>query len=300
MTKDNLPQATFTSNHEWFDAFLRNTDNKQVLRTEVIRGLQTRFPKFWVERIANPDYNLSVQYIGAGSGGLEIPLTSEFVDARRGEQRKIMVHYLDPSSEMQKTYKDNAKKANLQTSTDFEVFKYDNPSYYAPSVDFVLASHSWYYIGGEVDTRVRESMSRSLKKFTASTLEKKGIGLIVLHSETSDNFKIRSQMTPQVNPGEKERAGEELSVALSGLGISHEAVIVPTHTDVSSCFQNGNFDPTPVGKNMLSFILRAPWDQQPEVIQNQMRDFITSFVDRNKKEMMFFRDLFIWIPGSES
>lgn len=294
-------QDAFTSHADWFGAFLRHTDQKLITKNAVLGGIKEQYPKLW-NKITQPKEPLNLLYLGVGNGGLEIPLTLEFIKAHgNGISDNISVFCEDPSQEMKEQF---SKKANDESLSDiikdYSLDKFESEEYHLPNekADFVSASHVWYYVDSWRDVPKEKN---SLTKFTDAIAED-GVGLIALQSATSDNFAIRSTQSPRIHQT-NELSGEEVVVELKKLGIKHDHVVIESHTDVSECFQNGVFDPTKEGKLLLSFILRADWDklsgdkEKDDETREMVAKKLTEIVDANEKPEMIFRDSYIWIPG---
>ncbi len=294
-------QDAFTAHAEWFGAFLRHTDQKLVTKKAILEGIQTNFPKLW-GKIATPEQPLNLLYVGVGNGGLEIPLTKEFIKAHSTADN-INVFCEDPSEEMMKGFNQKANDEGLSDNIKaYDLNPFESEEYKPPEekADLAIASHVWYYVNGWRDVPKDEN---SLTKF-ANTIAQDGVGLIALQSQTSDNFAIRSVQSPRIH-NTNELAGEEVVAELDKLGIEHKQVIIESHTDVSQCFQDGVFNPTDEGKLLLSFILRADWDKLTGNSEkdNETREMVakklTEIVETNQKLEMVFRDSYIWIPGQQ-
>jgi len=280
-------QVPFTTQSESFASFLRHTDQKSVTQRAIIEGLQRYFPSIW-KRVKDPKYELNILYLGVGNGGVEIPLTEQFVKARGGIGNGIKVYCEDPSLQMRELFYVAAQKASiLSTIQEYSLERLED--YYPRSVDFAVVSHVMYYV---------EDWDNVLLKLADAVREREGLVLLTLQSRKSDNFQIRTKYSPRVHPGAQERYGEEITDALDRLGIGHLSFIVDAHTDIHECFQEGRFNPTAVGKQLLSFILRTSWDALTDEIKEDFAKSLSSIVENNHEQTMIFRDLYIWIPGS--
>ena len=156
--------------------------------------------------------------------------------------------------------------------------------------------NSPYYIGNW------EGVPRdknSLLKFV-NAIKSGGVGLIILLSSTHDYYPIRKEMTPQLYPGAEEQYGEQLIPALDALGISRRLEVVQSRFDVSPCFDGDAFSPAGTGKHIVSWILRADWDQQPVSRKSRVETLIRDAVAKNGKKELICRDLFIWLPKAAS
>jgi hypothetical protein len=289
MTKqaEDEQQIPFTTQSESFAAFLRHTDQKSVTQRAIIGGLQSNFPAVW-QRVKDPTYQMNMLYAGVGNGGVEIPLTEQFIKARGGIADGIKVHCEDPSVQMKEQFYVAAQEASiLATVQEYSLERLED--YHPHSVDLAIVSHVMYYV---------EDWDNVLLKLADAVRERVGVVLLTHQSEKSDNFQIRTRYSPRVHPGVREHYGEEITATLDQLGIRYLSYIVDAHTDVRECFQEGRFNPTAVGKQILTFILRTPWDTLTDEIKEGLARSLSSIVEINHEQTMIFRDLYIWIPGS--
>lgn len=291
-------QATFSSHAEWFQAFLRHTNQKLNTLKEVKHGIEETPSLF--ARLRNKDYQFSALYIGVGNGGLEIPLTRWLVDTR-GTQQGINIYSDDPSQELNTQFLAEAGKKGLrEVIAGRSMLKFEDPQYKPVSGDVVIASHVGYYIQDWADGE-NAKPDNSLVKFTQA-IKKDGLGLIALQSEQSDNYAIRSIWSPKIH-GTPERTGEQTAQTLKKLGIDHRIEIIESITDVSSCFQNNTFNPTAEGELLLEFILRTNWKNLDPTTQQQVGEQLNSITEKNVtsdgRKIMKFRDAYLWIPGQQ-
>lgn len=283
-------QAAFQQHKEWFGAFLKNTDQKGVLKRTVLHYLQTDFPQIW-SRIQDPDYAFTSLFVGVGSGGLEIPLLQEFALAR-GMQNNFVTFCEDPSPQMKEAFFIAAKKEGVEDQiVEYNLALFEDPSYMPPQADLALASHVWYYVN---EWRGVEAQGNSLVKFAKTLSERSGTGMIALHSGTSDRFLLSSTYASLLGL-KPELAGEEIAAELFRQGIQHKCVITESHLNIASCFNQGRFDPNEEGINLLSFIFRAPWNKLDPSIQERLLPILLSQVQANGKEVLILRDCQIWI-----
>ena len=283
----DLQQIPFTTKSESFASFLRHTDQKSITQKAIIDGLQSHFPSVW-KRIKDAGYDMNILYAGVGNGGVEIPLTEQFLETRGEMGDGIKVYCEDPSIQMREQFYAAAQEAGiLNIIQEYNLDRLED--YHPPSVDLAVVSHVMYYV---------EDWDHVLLKLAGAVKERRGLVLLTHQSEKSDNFQMRTRYSPRVHPGAQERYGEEITAALDRLSIRHLSYIVDAHTDVSECFQEGKFNPTVVGKQLLTFILRTPWDTLPDEIKEGVAKCLSDIVENNHKQFLIFRDLYIWIPGS--
>lgn len=281
---DGEQQIPFTTQSESFGAFLHHTNQKDVTQRAIIGGLQSNFPDVW-QRVNDPTYEMNILYAGVGNGGVEIPLTEQFIEVRSGSGDRVKVYCEDPSVQMKEQFFVAAQKVGiLATVQEYNLKRLED--YRPPSVDLAIVSHVMYYV---------ENWDNVLLKLAAAVREREGVVLLTHQSEQSDNFQIRTKYSPRVHPGVQEHYGEEITATLDQLGVRYLSYTVDAHTDVRECFQKGQFNPTTVGKQILTFILRTPWDTLPDEIKEGFAKSFSNIVESNHEQTMIFRDLYIWI-----
>jgi hypothetical protein len=141
----NINQTGFRDRREWLATHLRNTDQKAVQLKTIIDKLKKDFSSVW-SRIQDHNYEFIGVLIGAASGGLEIPLIQEFITAR-GNKKNFGFFAEDISPVMKEEFCSLASCLNLKdTIKSYDLSPFENPKYSPPLADFILASHSWYYI----------------------------------------------------------------------------------------------------------------------------------------------------------
>lgn len=283
-------QAAFQNHKEWFAAFLRNTNQKAVLKKAILHNLQYTFPHLW-ERIQDPDYTFVTALIGVGTGGVEIPLLQEGIKAR-GTQHNFMTFCEDPSLQMREGFFAAAKTGGVEEQiAEYNLTPFEDPTYTPPQADLAIASHVWYYIKS---WRQVERPNNALAKYAHILSERSGVGMIALQSGTSDRYALSSDFASRLNL-QADLAGEEIVAELTRLGINHKSEIVESYLNVESCFDEGHFNPNEEGKHLLSFLLRAPWDSLSPNIQEHMKLIFLSKVQENGEEKLILRDCHIWI-----
>ncbi len=289
-TESTTRQSAFQNHKEWFAAFLKNTDQKAVQKKVILQSLQTNFPYIW-QKIQDPTYTFKASFIGVGSGAVEISLVNEWGKAK-GAQNHFEIFCEDPSLQMRDEFFAAAEKGGIKEHVvEYSLIPFEDATYVPPQADLALASHVWYYIKS---WRGVERSNNALVKFAQIFSERSGVGLITLHSRTSDRYEISSDYASHFGL-EAELAGEEVDAELNNLGIQHKCEIVESHLNIESCFDHSIFNPNEEGKQLLSFILRAPWDLLSEEVQDRAKRIILSQVQANGKEELILRDCYIWI-----
>lgn len=299
MSRENQ-QTPFTTQAEAFGAFLRNTDQKQVQHVAVLEGLQS-YPDIW-ERANTEGSEFRALYVGVGTGGLEIPLTMEFVKARGGNHKGITIDCVDPSAQMESQFRANAAKVGIADRINSYVrLPFESSEYQAPTADLAIASHVLYYVGNwgvnQDGSQKVPFDDNALVKLARAVKERGGVAHIALQSIHSNNTQLRIEWSPRIT-GNQEIYGEQITTELKRLNISYKSQVIEARTKVSSCFQNGQFNPTPEGEKILTFITRAPggWNELDNATKQEFGRDMSQIVEENQEEILYFRDTYIWIP----
>jgi len=289
---DTFEQPQFTTHPEWFYTFLTNTDQKTVQASVLIDGLQSRHPDVW-RRISDPDYKLNILLLGAGTGQSEI-LFLDHLKKIRGLE-KVTAHYQDPSIEMGKYFQQAANIAQVTDAVStYETRRFEDPTYKPPDTDITLAFQIWNYIDSWLGV---EPKNNSLVKLASSTLNKQGVAVMSLQSEKSENYGIRKKYIPTIHNIEETKA-EDIATELTKLGISHDFTFQNSHLDVGSFFRYADFNPTSEGKDLLSFILRKPWDSLSDELKQKVSQDMKRIITPKGKTSLELTDAYIWIPRS--
>jgi hypothetical protein len=281
------PQEQFSSKQEWFNAFLRATDQKIVLKEAILTKLQG-YPTLW-ENIVNQKVPFSFLFVGAGNGGIEIPLMETLIE-KRGTAQNFSVYCEDPSIEMKNGFYQAADDSVATTIKEYSLLPFEDRAYEPPQADFVMASHVWYYVSMWRNVRRDDN---SLNKF-ALAISPDGVGLITLHSKTSDRFALLQAYAKTIS-APVDVCGEDVCAALQSLDVAHQNSIIVSRTSLKNCYKKRRFDPNEEGKKLLSFLLRTSWDslspKQKRIVENKLEDLVS----KNKKEELLFRDSLIWV-----
>lgn len=287
-------QQQFNNRPEWFNAFLANT-NQKIVQEAVLAGVfESRYPTLW-KRIADPEYSLEILFAGGGTGESET-LFALRVKKLRGEKglENVSLYYEDVSFQMYERFKATARTHGIDhTVKEYSIHKFEDPYYVPPDVDIALGFQMWSYVRRSKDSVAKMS---PLEKFAKTVQKKGGIAVLSLQSQEGDLHAVRGKRIPLFH-GHPDLVAEEVQGELKNLGINFYAKTAEAVTDISSCFQEGKFDPTAEGKNILSFMLRASWDSLTEQQQQEVAEDIKKLVVKNGPEQLFFRDTYLFIPG---
>jgi hypothetical protein len=281
----------FQDRKEWFLAFLRNTDQKEQQKKGTLEILQTLYPHVW-ERIQDRNYPFVSLFVGAGSGGVEIPLIEEFKKERGGD---FSVFCEDVSFQMKEEFFANAGPIQKQIE-EYSLLPFEDENYLPPQADFAIASHVWYFIK---NWKGVENEKNSLVKFAALTGDREGGGLITLQSKKGDRYHFNSLCASLVGK-QKELVAEEVAAELDRLGIDYRIFEIESRVNVSSCFKEGKFDPKEEGKCLLSFLTFEYWDNLSSDVKERISQEFLSKIKIYGKEEIVFRDLQICIGSFTS
>ncbi|HSX04599.1 MAG TPA: hypothetical protein VLG76_07725 [Rhabdochlamydiaceae bacterium] len=283
--------AAFYDRKEWFAAFLKNSDQKMVQKETTKEILQQDFPQIW-QRICDATYPFITVFVGAGSGGVEIPLFEEFEQAR-GRGDNFVIYCEDPSQEMKNEFLAKAKERINSKIADYSLLPFQALSYLPPQSDFALASHSWYFIDGWKNI---EKERNTLLKFASIVTERMGVGLITLQSQKGARYRLNANYAT-IKGQEKELVAEEIMAELEKLNIPYRSQLIESHLNVESCFKDGLFKPNKEGKELLSFLLLDSWDTLNVEIQDQIKANLLQQVEENGKNELVLIDYHIWISA---
>jgi hypothetical protein len=277
----------FDHHKEWFAAFLRNTTQKEMQKQATLSLLQFELPDVW-QRIQDPQYRFVSVFVGAGSGGTEIPLIEE-LGKIRGSLNNFSTFCEDPAPEMKKEFFLNAKDKIV--IEEYSLKSFEDPSYSPPQADLVLASHIWYFIKRWKGV---EKKDNTLVKFASLLTERSGVGIITLQSQMSDRYTLNAYGA-LLRGTDREVVAEEIVDELKRLGIHHRITMVESRLNVESCFQQEQFDPNNEGKCLLSFLIFTSWDELPFEAKEGVKEKFLSQVNNNGKKELILRDLQIAI-----
>lgn len=209
-----IEPAAFHDRKDWFAAFLKNTDQKEVQKRATLITLQEHFPHLW-ERIQDSNYQFTSVFVGAGSGGTEIPLMKEFVKARNNSAN-FTTYCEDPSPHMMDEFFSAAKGDIADQIVEYILLSFEDPAYDPPQADLALASHVWYFIQ---DWKGVEKERNTLVKFASILSQRSGAGIITLQSKTSDRYSLNADCAVMRGVDE-ELVAEKIVDELQRLGIN--------------------------------------------------------------------------------
>jgi hypothetical protein len=289
-------QQQFTSHDEWYRSFLANTSQKAVQKETLNRTLQNEYPDLW-NKITDPQYPFSLLLIGAGTGESEIAFAADIKNTRATGLSKVSIYYEDVSSQMHERFRGTTKGFGINDSVIAHYLEaFEDDSFIPPAADLTLGFQMWYYVG---DWQGVELENNSLLKLVSTVQERKGLAMLSMQSRRGDLHAIRGPRIPILH-GHQDLVSEDVEKELERLGITFRAKQVDSVTDVNSFFQNGDFDPSLEGKNILSFMLRKDWNSLTMGQQRGVANDVLALTERNGGQHLVFRDRFILIPGDQN
>jgi SAM-dependent methyltransferase len=163
--------------------------------------------------------------------------------------------------------------------------------YPAEQFDFILCSHSFYYLPDWETTLQR----------AYGSLVPGGAACIVLGSSDSSLIKLRREFFPELYNADPKTA-EDLEAVLDRMKIPYESTIIHSRIDVSdkvdfekSLKRVGIWGPSLDA--LFSFILRTDFTKLSPEMQERFKKAVNSYSDRRYMELL---DKAVWIskPGS--
>jgi len=187
---------------------------------------------------------LSILCIGGGSGDTDLTVINNL------KKKNVLIHNIDPSIEMMDLFQKRAEKLGLKNKIHhLDLARFESDSYIPPKSDIVLCLSSVYFLEG---WGVMGTKNPLLKIYSA--LNENGVAAIVLKSDKSDHCLVKKSG----NGGKT--CGKDIRRILRKLHIPHYWEIISSHIDLSSCFENGNFNPKKQGIDLLSFMFKGDWN----------------------------------------
>ncbi len=274
---------------KYFSSFLGRTTQKQ----EEIKHLERYIPYYSPQLVSALKGGNSVNFldIGAGTGKVSIPLLKKFeginYSAREpnlGMGILLYLNYLTSDLPLQHL------SINPDPSTDYGKEKYD----------FVLASHSLYYLGDW----------SSVVKSIYNSLVPGGTACIILGSKDSGLFKLRDKFFPQlfgVSPVPVESLESILSdghilftshVLNSTLNISSSNLDSLEDSRDKNILEDGFWDMSL--DSLFSFLLRVDYSKLPESTKEGVRDYINHTARFSEHLKLVDKAVWLYKKGSYS
>jgi SAM-dependent methyltransferase len=250
----------FSRKHELFFNFLAHTtqDKNTVIFLQDI--LSNHFDNFDGEQIHLID-------VGCGYGIKTVPLLKNLT-----RFAPVQTTALDPSKELLDYFQQNFKVKDVEfVQSDWET--------YTPkkTYDVILSVQTFYYI---------KEWEKSIRKML-DTLNPGGI--LCLSIRSKDEICIfKDYFMPKFNDGySSERNHQELCATLDDMKVAYSAKTVKSELDISDCLI-----PNDQGKMLIEFMLRKPYQEIPQEIQQEINHYLH---DNNKQGKLMHEDGFIWI-----
>jgi hypothetical protein len=286
-----LRTQAFDSDPYRFSVFLENTNQKHVEVQFILSGMKHHAPGLW-ERAVDATSAFAIYSMGAGNGGMEIPLLRE-LGSRRGRRSELSFFADDVSPAMCAEFWDNAKAADITkflAGYDYKVVDFEDVGYTPPAADLSISSHVWYYLN---EWRAGSGVNNSLLKFSRS-IRPNGAGVITLYSRRSDRYELLAHHY-ELGGSQPEPPSDVVEETLVELGAAPGVDYKDSWMDVSLCFKDGRFDPTEKGRALLSFMFRTDWNSLPAETRSSLGQALTRICDRNGHLSLVLRDAYLWL-----
>ncbi len=255
-----------------FAAYLRHTDEKHVAVSAIARRLHAERPELAV-RLADPADDVSILFVGAGRGDLEIPLIRSIVEARGGDGRLLRVHCADADPAMRDAFMAAAAAAGAAPPSGGDF-------------DLAISAHLLHYV---------DDWDAAVTALRSAVRARDGAALVVLLSRDSDDVRLRSALMESRGGFAIRGAGEEVDAWLEAQGIGHFAETVAATVDARPFFREARFAPSEAGRQMLTFILRAAWDDIPAAERTAIGGLTARLAVANGAAVLRARSVHLWI-----
>jgi SAM-dependent methyltransferase len=248
----------YNQQREYFLSFLARTNQKQ----RTVENLFDYLPVYSPQTAEAVKEGRKVRFLdlGPGIGGVFVPFVGSLgknVDCviqepNLGMAVNFFFNYLMEDLPQQRLRVENK-----------EVFDYDSESF-----DFVLSSHSFYYL---------PDWQNTLQKMYDS-LVPGGAACIVLGSEESELIKLRKEFFPELY-GVDPKTAEDLEAVLDSVGIPYESSVVHSRIDLALKIEDeirhlkeeGILEPSL--EALFSFMLRTDFTKLPPEMQERVGRF---------------------------
>ncbi|MBW2982547.1 class I SAM-dependent methyltransferase [Candidatus Woesearchaeota archaeon] len=270
----------YNEQREYFLSFLARTNQKQ----RTVENLADYLPVYSPQTVEAVKKGKRVKFLdlGPGIGGVFVPFTGSLGD-------KIDCVIQEPNLGMAVNFFFNYLMEDLPHQRlrieNKEVFDYDSEGF-----DFILSSHSFYYLP-EWENTVQK---------VYDSLVPGGAACIVLGSRESNLIELRAKFFPELYSAAPKTA-EDLEAVLDSMKIPYKSSLVHSRIDVSdgvdfekSLKRVGTWEPSL--DSLLSFMLRTDFTKLNPEMQKRVRAAVYSRADRR---YLSLTDKAIWIekPG---
>lgn len=277
-----MDNELYNNYREYFLSFLARTNQKQRTNEHLLDYLSLYSPQ--TIDIINQRKKVRFLDIGTGTGKLFIPLVASLGDRidcvvkepNLGMAITFFFNYMVEDLPYQRLTLDHNESLNIQEN----------------KFDFVLASHSFYYLHDWDDAL----------KAIYNSLVPGGAACIVMSSRENDLFKLREEFFPilhNISP----KSAENLTNVLGEIEIPYETHIIDSRVDltpdinddITHLREDGILKPSL--DSLISFLLRTDYTKLSMEEKERVEEFI--YEKSNKGRYLRLKDKAIWFtkPG---
>ena len=244
----------YSKNPSIFQKYIALTNQKQILIDKVCKKI--------VEK--NTSKKLMLLDIGCADG----TVTTQIIE-RISKSYQLKVTGIETSTELINGFK-------LKTNYDINFINENVESLdELPKSDFILIAHVVSYI---------DNLEKFLDK-VMNSLNNKGIALIVVSNDKSDDKKVKSSLNKQ---NSKDTISDNVKKVLTKKKVKYDVEIVDSEIDVSG-IENMNEN----GKTIIEFFKHKQFEDISLGEINDIRNIILKMSNENKK--IIKREDYIWI-----
>ena len=273
----------YDRDREYFLSFLARTNQKE----RTLEHLDDYLEEYTPQTVGAIRKGRPVRFldVGAGTGRVTIP----FISSLEGSIDCVVQ---EPSIGMMV----NLFLRYLSEGLPYErltLMHKKEPDYELDKFDFVLASHSFYYI---------DDWEGTLQAIYDS-LVPGGAACVIMSSMAGELHKLRSMFFPKLF-GFEPKSAEDLADVLDGIGIPYDAVAIDSKMDlkpeqkdeIKILREDGVWRPSL--ESLFSFLLRTDYSKIPAEMQEEIKDFVYGKAHRGR--YFGLRDLAIWFRKEEA
>ena len=167
---------------------------------------------------------------------------------------------------------------------DYQLIRLEDPGFIIPDSDLIIASHMLYYVSGwRGNDPIKEGVENPLIKINRAIKARKGVAIIVMQTQTSEIFSLREKYN---GSNKEEFSAEDVVGELKRWTMPYRVFTTDATLDVSCLFQEGNFNPTEEGRDLLSFIFRTSWESLSSEKCQAIKQHLEEILSRHSGEAL--------------
>ena len=265
------PNPAFTSDTGLWRIF-KDKSSQKLHETGAILAQLEQQTDLW-KRVTDIAQPFQFAFFGVGDGEVELELVRQLASIRGGIAN-FSVYCEDPSRAMKTAFEATLKTKDLENlPVNYQVKPIEDVDLQIPDSDLVIASHMLYYVPNW--KTVEEDPNSPLHKIYNASANKDGAAIIVVQASGSDIFKLRDKYNCR---GVPEISAEMVAAELNRLDLPFNGYPDISGLDATSFFQDGSFNPTYEGQQLLAFIFRHPWREIPIEKQIEIGNDISQMI----------------------